>query len=131
MTQALHFGVNLNNREPLLVPEYDLETLMQLAVSCENYGFDSVWLGDSLLSRPRWEPISLLSAISQRTQRVQLGTAIMVASARNPFWLAAEWATLDRLSQGRSILGVGMGSSEPSVKQEGVRRFFGRASGAG
>lgn len=118
MTRPLHFGVNLNNREPLLVPDYDLEALLELAVSCEDYGFDSVWLGDSLLSRPRWEPISLLSAISQRTRRVQLGTAIIVASVRNPVWLAAEWATLDRLSLGRSILGVGIGSTEPSVRNE-------------
>ncbi len=118
MNKALHFGVNLNNREPLIAPDYDLEALLDLAVVCEERGFDSVWLGDSLLSRPRWEPISLLSAISQRTNKVQLGTGIIVASARNPIWLAAEWATLDRISKGRTILGVGMGSNEPSVKAE-------------
>ena len=118
MSKPLHFGMNLNNREPLLAPQYDIAAMLDLAVECEELGYDSVWVGDSLLSRPRWEPINLLSAISQRTQRVKLGTACMVASERNPIWLAAEWATLDQLSGGRTILGVGVGSTEPSVKRE-------------
>lgn len=118
MSKALHFGVNLNNREPLLVPEYDLSALLALAGQCETLGFDSVWVGDSLLSRPRWEPLSLLSAISQRTETLRLGTACLVPSARQPLWLAAQWATLDRLCGGRTIFGLGVGSSEPSVRRE-------------
>ena len=78
-----------------------------------------MWVGDSLFSKPRWEPISLLSAISQRTSRVKLGTACMVSSTRNPLYLALEWATLDAISGGRTILGTGMGNPE-----EGVRREF-------
>ncbi|MFT7459247.1 MAG: alkanesulfonate monooxygenase SsuD [Planctomycetota bacterium] len=118
MTKPLHFGMNLNNREPLIAPQYDIAAMLDLAVECEELGYDSVWVGDSLLSRPRWEPINLLSAISQRTDRVKLGTACMVASVRNPIWLAAEWATLDQISKGRTILGVGVGSNEPSVRRE-------------
>jgi len=115
---ALHIGVNLNNREPLIASEYSLDALLDVAGECESLGFDSVWVGDSLLSRPRWEPVTLLSAISQRTHRVKLGSACIVASVRNPLWLAAQWATLDRISGGRSILGVGVGSTEPSVRRE-------------
>ena len=73
--QPVKFGVNLNNREPLLAPDYTLADLLTLAERAEDLGFDSVWVGDSLFSKPRWEPINLLSAISQRTSRVKLGAA--------------------------------------------------------
>jgi alkanesulfonate monooxygenase SsuD/methylene tetrahydromethanopterin reductase-like flavin-dependent oxidoreductase (luciferase family) len=119
MNGALEFGVNLNNREPLIAPDYDLSMLLDLSEVVEEHGFDSVWVGDSLFSKPRYEPISLLSAISQRTSRVRLGTACMVTSTRNPLYLALEWATLDAISGGRTILGAGAGNPE-----EGVRREF-------
>ena len=115
----LEFGVNLNNREPLIAPDYDLQMLLDLSEVVEASGFDSVWVGDSLFSKPRYEPIALLAAISQRTSRVRLGTACMVSSTRNPLYLALEWATLDQISGGRTILGTGMGNPD-----EGVRREF-------
>jgi alkanesulfonate monooxygenase SsuD/methylene tetrahydromethanopterin reductase-like flavin-dependent oxidoreductase (luciferase family) len=116
---VIEFGVNLNNREPLIAPDYDLPMLLDLSEVVEEAGFESVWVGDSLFSKPRYEPISLLSAISQRTSRVKLGTACMVSSTRNPLYLALEWATLDVISGGRTIFGTGMGNPE-----EGVRREF-------
>jgi alkanesulfonate monooxygenase SsuD/methylene tetrahydromethanopterin reductase-like flavin-dependent oxidoreductase (luciferase family) len=119
MSAKLEFGVNLNNREPLIAPDYDLKMLLDLSEVVESSGFDSVWVGDSLFSKPRYEPIALLAAISQRTSRVKLGTACMVTSTRNPLYLALEWATLDQLSGGRTILGAGAGNPE-----EGVRREF-------
>jgi alkanesulfonate monooxygenase SsuD/methylene tetrahydromethanopterin reductase-like flavin-dependent oxidoreductase (luciferase family) len=114
----LLFGVNLNNREPLIAPDYSLTDLLDLAEVAEREGFDSVWVGDSLFSKPRYEPIALLSAISQRTQRVKLGTACMVSGTRDPLYLALEWATLDQLSNGRTILGTGMGNPEEGVRRE-------------
>jgi alkanesulfonate monooxygenase SsuD/methylene tetrahydromethanopterin reductase-like flavin-dependent oxidoreductase (luciferase family) len=117
--RRLEFGVNLNNREPLIAPDYDLQMLLDLSEVVESSGFDSVWVGDSLFSKPRYEPIALLAAISQRASRVKLGTACMVSSTRNPLYLALEWATLDQISGGRTILGTGMGNPE-----EGVRREF-------
>jgi alkanesulfonate monooxygenase SsuD/methylene tetrahydromethanopterin reductase-like flavin-dependent oxidoreductase (luciferase family) len=112
------FGVNLNNREPLIAPDYDLWSLLDLSTFVEEQGFDSVWVGDSLFSKPRYEAMSLLSAISQRTERVKLGTACLVTSIRNPLFLAMEWATLDTLSRGRTIFGPCMGSNEVGVKRE-------------
>lgn len=112
------FGVNLNNREPLIAPGYSLADLLDLAEVVEAQGFDSVWVGDSLFSKPRFEPVALLSAISQRTKRVKLGTACMVSGTRNPLYLALEWATLDHLSHGRTILGTGMGNPEEGVRRE-------------
>jgi len=115
----LQFGVNLNNREPLIAPAYGLDDLLNLGTMAEELGFDSIWVGDSLFSKPRFEPLALMSALSQRTSRVKLGTACLVTSTRNPLYLALEWATMDRLSGGRSILGACMGNPE-----EGVRREF-------
>ncbi|CAN5520654.1 LLM class flavin-dependent oxidoreductase [soil metagenome] len=112
------FGVNLNNREPLIAPDYSLTDLLNLAEESERLGFDSVWVGDSLFSKPRYEPISTLAAISQRTEKVKLGTACMVSGTRDPLYLALEWATLDHLSNGRTILGTGMGNPEEGVRRE-------------
>jgi alkanesulfonate monooxygenase SsuD/methylene tetrahydromethanopterin reductase-like flavin-dependent oxidoreductase (luciferase family) len=117
-TKQLEFGVNLNNREPLIAPDYDLQALLDLSGVVEELGFDSVWVGDSLFSKPRYEPLSLLSAISQRTSRVKLGTACLVTSTRNPLYLALEWATLDVISGGRTILGACKGNPEKGVQRE-------------
>lgn len=116
--RPLEFGVNLNNREPLIAPDYSLGMLLELSGRVEELGFDSVWVGDSLFSKPRYEPIALLAAISQRTSRVRLGTACMVSSTRNPLYLALEWATLDHLCDGRTILGTGIGNPEQGVERE-------------
>lgn len=112
------FGVNLNNREPLLAPDYSLNDLLELSELVEQEGFDSVWVGDSLFSKPRHEPLLLLAAISQRTSRVKLGTACLVSATRNPLYLALEWSTLDQMSGGRTILGACMGNPEQGVKRE-------------
>ncbi len=115
---TLAFGVNLNNREPLLSPTYDLPALLELSQAVEAAGFDSVWVGDSLFSKPRYEPLMLLAAISQRTQRVRLGTACLVTATRNPLYLALQWSTLDVIAGGRTILGACMGNPEEGVRRE-------------
>ena len=116
--RPLRFGVNVNNREPLLAPQYDVPALLDLSQVVEDVGFESVWVGDSLFSKPRYEPLSLLAAISQRTRRVRLGTACLVTATRNPLYLALEWATLDVISGGRTILGACMGNPEEGVRRE-------------
>lgn len=112
------FGVNVNNREPLIAPSYTLSDLLNLAVIVDELGFDSVWVGDSLFSKPRYEPMALMSAISQRARNVKLGTACLVTGTRNPLYLALEWATLDHLTNGKTILGACMGNPEEGVKRE-------------
>src|SRR6266550_4695175 len=112
------FGVNLNNREPLITSDYTLADLLDLVELDEQRGFGAVWVRDSLFSKPRNQPISLLSAISQRTSRVRLGTACLVTSTRNPLYLALEWATLDQMSGGRTVLGACMGNPEHGVRRE-------------
>lgn len=114
----MEFGVNLNNREPLITSGYTLSDLLDLGELAERRGFDSVWVGDSLFSKPRFEPIALLAALSQRTSAVKLGTACLVTSTRNPLYLSLEWSTLDHLCGGRTILGACMGNPEQGVRRE-------------
>jgi alkanesulfonate monooxygenase SsuD/methylene tetrahydromethanopterin reductase-like flavin-dependent oxidoreductase (luciferase family) len=118
MSKNPTFGVNVNNREPLIAPGYTLQNLLELSVLVEQVGFDSVWVGDSLFSKPRYEPLMLLAAISQLTEHVRLGTACLVSATRNPLYLALEWATLDQLANGRTILGACMGNPEEGVRRE-------------
>ncbi|HYK96563.1 MAG TPA: TIGR03619 family F420-dependent LLM class oxidoreductase [Candidatus Dormibacteraeota bacterium] len=81
----------------------------------EDLGFGSAMLIDHLLIAPpayrvAWlEPISLLSALAGVTRTIRLGTLVLVLPFRDPVAFAKEWATLDVLSGGRSILGVGVG----------------------
>ncbi len=72
--------------------------------------FDSLWVGDNLLAKPRLESLTLLSALAVRTRRCLLGTACMASfPLRHPVVLAAQWGALDCLSEGRTILGACIG----------------------
>ncbi|MBI3745056.1 MAG: TIGR03619 family F420-dependent LLM class oxidoreductase [Chloroflexi bacterium] len=84
----------------------------------EDLGFETAMLIDHLLVAPpaystTWlEPVSLLSALAGVTRTIRLGTMVLVLPFRDPVAFAKEWATLDLLSGGRSILGVGVGWNE-------------------
>lgn len=116
----LHVGVYVNNRLPLLAGgNYSMGQLIEAAEQAEALGYDSVWVGDSPISKPRLEPITTLAAIAMRTRRVRLGTNILQPHLRNPMWLALSWATLDHISEGRTIFGAGVGAGHPDrIKQE-------------
>jgi alkanesulfonate monooxygenase SsuD/methylene tetrahydromethanopterin reductase-like flavin-dependent oxidoreductase (luciferase family) len=103
-------GLLLPSREVLLWAKGDLASLVTTAVEAENAGYDSVWVGDSLLARPRGEPLTLLAAIAASTHRVQLGTAVLLPLLRHPVSLAHQLATVDRIAQGRVVVGVGPGA---------------------
>jgi probable F420-dependent oxidoreductase len=92
----------------------------------EDLGFDCAVSIDHLLLTPpayacTWlEPISLLSALAGVTRTMKLGTMVLVLPLRNPVYFAKEWATLDLLSGGRSILGIGVGWHEEEFALMGV-----------
>jgi probable F420-dependent oxidoreductase len=92
----------------------------------EDLGFDCAMSIDHLLlTRPAYsctwlEPISMLSALAGVTRRIKLGTMVLVLPLRNPIYFAKEWATLDLLSGGRSILGIGVGWHEKEFELMGV-----------
>ncbi|WP_319945069.1 LLM class flavin-dependent oxidoreductase [Nocardia macrotermitis] len=97
--------------------------LVDLVVAAEQRGFDSAWVGDSLL-RARVEPLTLLAAAATATDRITLGTAALIPAYRNPVHAALTLSSLDLLSRGRLVLGVGAGFpgiSEPEFDLSGVR----------
>ena len=96
----------------------DPTLLVEAAVTAEAAGFDSVWVGDSLLARPRPEPLSVLAAVAARTRALRLGTAVLLPLLRQPVTAAHTLATLDRLAPGRVVLGVAPGSDVPGTHAE-------------
>jgi alkanesulfonate monooxygenase SsuD/methylene tetrahydromethanopterin reductase-like flavin-dependent oxidoreductase (luciferase family) len=115
---SLRIGYLLPTRESVMEGRPDGEPLLKLAERAEELGYDSVWVGDSLLARPRHEPITLLAGVAGRTKRVKLGTAVLLPALRNPVLLAHQVATLDQVSSGRVILGIGIASDVPSIRAE-------------
>lgn len=85
--------------------------LLALAELAESAGLDSVWVGDSLTAKPRLDPLTTLAAVAARTQRVRLGTAVLLPSLRPPVALAHVIGSVDYLSQGRLVLGMGVGGA--------------------
>ncbi|HEY7166638.1 MAG TPA: LLM class flavin-dependent oxidoreductase [Candidatus Binatia bacterium] len=118
----MSFGLTLSNRA-LLIHGTSPSDLIDMAVEAENTGgIDAIWVGDSIISKPRLECIPLLGAIAARTSRVKLGVACMATIAqRNPVLLALQWASLDLLSNGRTWLAACMGypaSQHPMAAKE-------------
>jgi alkanesulfonate monooxygenase SsuD/methylene tetrahydromethanopterin reductase-like flavin-dependent oxidoreductase (luciferase family) len=104
-------GLSLPNRG-VLFGATDVEGLYRSAELAEESGhFDSVWVGDGLVAKPRLEAVGLLSALAARTTRVRLGVCCLATfPLRNPVLFACQWASLDNLSNGRSILAVCLGA---------------------
>jgi probable F420-dependent oxidoreductase len=113
-------GYLLPTRERVMEGRPEAATLLALAGRAEDLGFDSIWVGDSLLARPRHDPLTLLAAVAARTKKARLGTAVLLPALRNPVVLAQQIATLDQISEGRYILGVGIASDVPNIRAEFV-----------
>jgi alkanesulfonate monooxygenase SsuD/methylene tetrahydromethanopterin reductase-like flavin-dependent oxidoreductase (luciferase family) len=113
---AVRYGIYVNNRAAVFMGEaFSLDRLLDNAVLAEESGFHFVSVGDSILAKPRYMPIPVLSAIAARTRRVELSTGILQPHMRNPVLLAQDWATLDVISGGRTILAAGLGTGEPAM----------------
>ena len=110
-------GLSLPNRGVLF--GYPVEELLGAAVLAEQSGcFDSVWVGDNYLSKPRLEALVTLAAIAARTERVRLGTICLASfNLRNPLELAIQWASLDVISNGRTDLYVCLGAAASNGPQ--------------
>jgi alkanesulfonate monooxygenase SsuD/methylene tetrahydromethanopterin reductase-like flavin-dependent oxidoreductase (luciferase family) len=115
---SLRIGYLLPTREQIMIGQPEVAPLLDLAERAERLGFDSIWVGDSLLARPRHEPLTLLAAVAGRLRRVAIGTAVLLPALRNPVVLAHQVATLDQVSEGRLILGVGIAADVPSIRAE-------------
>jgi probable F420-dependent oxidoreductase len=125
----VHFGV--------ILPNYgsgsSVDGIRRVAETAEELGFDSVWTTEHIIVGPEavdpygrvYDPLVTLGWIAGWTQRIGLGTSIVLVPLHNPMHLAKEVATLQELSGGRVTLGVGMGWHKDEYDFMGVQ-FAGR-----
>ncbi len=121
-------------RRPLKVgiqlPEVERDVrwpeLLDMTRAIEDLGFDSVWVGEHLLyrwedrpARGPWEAWTLLAAIAASTSRIELGPLVACTNFHNPALLAKQAATIDELSGGRFVLGLGAGWNETDFRAYG------------
>ena len=119
MSHSLHFGVTL----PQIKRSW--QEASEAAQEFDRLGFDSVWVCDHVYGVPNpalpiFEAWSQLAAIGAITQNVELGTLVTPPLFRNPGVLAKQVATVDHISQGRAIMGLGAGWFQPEFEGYGI-----------
>jgi alkanesulfonate monooxygenase SsuD/methylene tetrahydromethanopterin reductase-like flavin-dependent oxidoreductase (luciferase family) len=113
--RRLRLGVRIPEGGP------DVRRSIDQAVLAEELGYDSVWLGEHHGYDTYWpSPHLVLAAIAARTERIRLGTNILLLPLADPVRLAGELALLDRISGGRAVLGAGIGWDAPEFAALGV-----------
>ena len=123
MARPLRVGVQL----PEVEREVRWNEYVAMARQVEDLGFDSVWVGDHLMyryadgsTRGPWEAWTLLAAMAASTSKVRLGPLVACLAFHNPAVLAKQADTLDEISGGRFVLGVGAGWNETEFKAFGI-----------
>jgi probable F420-dependent oxidoreductase len=88
----------------------DMDHVRKFAARAETLGYDSLWLQERIVGDfPMLEPVTLLSYVAAITAKLKLGTSVILLPLRNPLQLAKAYSTLDVMSNGRAIMGVGLG----------------------
>lgn len=103
-------------RYGFVIPGGDVGTLLEVAQEIEAAGWDAVFVADAVYGTDPWVS---LGAIGARTERVRLGTLLTPVSRRRPWKLASELATLDRLTNGRALVTVGLGAIDTGFDRVG------------
>jgi len=127
--------LDMRNPDPWRRPwaEHYARTLERV-VEAERLGADSVWLSEHHLFDDGYlpQPLTLAAAIAARTERLRIGTAVLLAALRPPILIAEEAAIVDLVSGGRLELGFGAGYSAPEYEAYGadITRRYGRTDAA-
>jgi probable F420-dependent oxidoreductase len=121
------FGVSPVGLYPFGVPP--AAVLFEFASAAERLGFASLWLGDHLMFHvPVLESLTFLAAIAARTERLKVGTSVYLMPLRHPTLVAKVTSTLDVLSGGRLIFGIGIGGENPREFEASAAEVRSRAS---
>jgi probable F420-dependent oxidoreductase len=126
LKDRIPFGVSLPHRSPDGIEMKDLRAVAQRA---EALGFRDLWVTENTLDHVTClDPVVALTYAAAVTSRIRIGASVVVLAIHSPMMVAHQWATLDHLSNGRAILGVGLGREhhyrEFAVPEEGrVARF--------
>ena len=87
-----------------------MEHIRNFAIRAETLGYDSLWLQERVIGDfTMLEPVTLLSYVAAITSKLRLGTSVILLPLRNPVQLAKAYSTLDVMSSGRAVMGVGLG----------------------
>ncbi|MBS1696691.1 MAG: TIGR03619 family F420-dependent LLM class oxidoreductase [Actinobacteria bacterium] len=105
----IRYGLGLGIQQLLAGPE----SFAEAVDACEAVDLDSLWLSERVAG-PTVDPLSGLAFAAGRTTRLKLGTSVLVVPGRNPVLLAKELATIDALSGGRLLPGIGLGTVDPA-----------------
>jgi probable F420-dependent oxidoreductase len=143
----MKFGVHVVNARPWATAE----PIVALGTRAEALGFDSLWVSDQVVipnelqssfsygatgqydieaNQNFFEALTVLTFLAGRTSRVHLGTSVLVLPYRQPLVVAKQWATLDALSGGRTVLGVGAGFMPEQFEVLGMNIFDRRGTAA-
>jgi len=126
LKDRIPFGVSLPHRSPDVIGMDAVRTVAQRA---EALGFRDLWVTENTLDHVTcFDPVVVLTYAAALTSRIRLGASVVVLAVHSPLMVAHQWATLDYVSNGRAILGVGLGREHHyrqfEVPTEGrVRRF--------
>jgi probable F420-dependent oxidoreductase len=97
----------------------DMEHIRTFVTKAETLGYDSLWLQERIIGDfIMLEPVTLLSYVAAITTKLRLGTSVILLTLRNPIQLAKAYATLDCMSGGRAVLGVGLGGGHLGSHEE-------------
>src|SRR5215472_15276615 len=107
LQDRIPFGMSLPHRSPDPIDVQAVETVAQRA---EALGFRDLWVTENTLDHVTClDPVVALTYAAAVTSRIRLGASVVVLAIHSPLMVAHQWATLDHLSNGRAILGVGLG----------------------
>jgi probable F420-dependent oxidoreductase len=118
MMTKMIFGIHLPSSSAT-----SFRNIASYARRCEDLGFNSIWVADHVLSGVSgglYESLTALAALSGVTEKVHLGTSVLIASLRNPLLLADITGTIQEASGGRLILGIGAGWDQHEFESLGV-----------
>jgi alkanesulfonate monooxygenase SsuD/methylene tetrahydromethanopterin reductase-like flavin-dependent oxidoreductase (luciferase family) len=113
---AVSIGYLLPTRDAITLARPTTAPLLALGQRAEELGFDAIWVGDGPLARARHDTLMMLAALAARTERIALGSGVLLAALRPALLLAQACSTLDQIAEGRLVLGLGAGFPFPETE---------------